>query len=212
MKSAIASAIRFCKDIGMFCVDFPMHTCVYRTQFCNANCYNRKVYRIHDTDGRVSKRDKANWQAWQECTVQEFVAALSHKRTRQTSRFRFGTRGEPLHDLASILKIRAIALAMPETIFWIPTRSWRVPVMREIVNKQLRTLPNVRVMASIDPSNTTTELEQLDGWSTMYFGDNAKTENRVKCDKTWNHTKAACATCDQGCFTTNLVHIHLRKH
>lgn len=213
MKSAIAKAIRFCNDIGMFCLDFPMETCVFRTQFCNANCYNRKVYYIHDTDGRVTKRDKQNNTAWKECTVEEFVEAFSRKRTRQTKRFRFGTRGEPLNNIHNIFKIRAIALAMPETIFWIPTRAWRSPLLRDIIERQLMTLPNVRVMASVDPSNSIIELAQIQGrWSTMFFGDNKQTAGRVRCVKTWDHSKAACATCDQGCFTTELIHVHLRKH
>jgi hypothetical protein len=207
----ISKAIRYCKDIGCFALDFPKFTCAFRTEFCNENCYNIKMYRMYKDD--MVNRDRTNLDAWTSCTVQEFVDCLKNKRN-QTSRFRFATRGEVFYSSLNIAKIREIAIAMPDTIFWIPTRAWRNAMRRSEIMTVLFPLANVRVMASIDPSNSLDEVASLkaDGWSTIFYGDDTATDNRVKCTKTWNHTKGACAKCTKGCFSENRVDVHLKKH
>lgn len=208
----ISKAIRFCKDIGCFALDFPKFTCAFRTEFCNANCYNIKMHRMYG-DAMV-KRDQFNLDAWATCTVQEFVDSLTKKRTRQINRFRFATRGEVFYSSQNIQKIRDIAQAMPDTIFWVPTRAWRNSMRRAEIMAVLFPMKNVRVMASIDPSNSLDEVSALkaDGWSTIFFGDNDATNNRVKCEKTWCHVKGACANCENGCFNSERVDIHLKQH
>jgi hypothetical protein len=160
------------------------------------------------------KRDQFNLDAWANCTVQEFVDCLTGKHTRQIKRFRFATRGEVFYSSKNILKIRDIANAMPETIFWIPTRAWRNPMRRAEIMAVLFPLKNVRIMASVDPSNSLDEIAALkaDSWSTIFFGDNDATDNRIKCSKTWDHVKGACANCQHGCFNSERVDIHLKQH
>jgi len=83
--------------------------------------------------------------------------------------------------------------------------------------------PNLRVLASIDPSNTDEEIRDLEtlGVSTMFYGDNEalNTETggkRFKCPKTWggpNTKKGACGWCKKGCFRNDKpVHVHLKQH
>ena len=208
---AITKAIRYCKDIGMFALDFPRSSCIHRTSFCNKNCYNIKLHKLYGD--AMAIRDQANFTAWETCTVDEFVNCLNRKH-KQIKRFRFATRGETFYNLASFFKVRNIALAMPDTIFWVPTRAWRDPMLKIYIENILMPMKNVRVMASLDPSNTPTEIEKLkrNGWSTIYFGDNDDTADRVLCEKTWTHGKNICPTCENGCFNTNRVDVHLKRH
>jgi hypothetical protein len=163
---------------------------------------------------KMIKRDRFNLEAFTNCNVQDFVNALSGKRIRQVKRFRFATRGEVFYSSANILKVAEIAEAMPGTIFWIPTRAWRNPVRRAEIMTHLFPLPNVRVMASIDPSNSPAEISVLktENWSTIFFGDNAQLEDRLMCPKTWHHIKGCCAKCECGCFSTKRVDVHLKEH
>jgi len=73
---------------------------------------------------------------------------------------------------------------------------------------------NARVVASVDPSNSYGEIEQLeaDGFSTMYFGDNKATRGRIKCKKTWEHRNGHCALCRGGCFSKDRVDVYLKMH
>lgn len=205
-------AIRFCRDIGCFALDFPKFTCAFRTDFCNEKCYNVKLRRMYGD--AMANRDHTNLEAWNNCTVDDFINALSGKRTRQVKRFRFATRGEALYSSQNIRKISEIAKAIPDTIFWIPTRAWRNSIRRAEIMAILFPLKNMRVMASLDPSNSPAEIALLkaDGWSTIFFGDNEQTTNRIKCTKTWGHVKGACATCKIGCFNKKRVDIHLKEH
>lgn len=210
--TTIKQAIRFCKSIGCFALDFPKFTCAFRTEFCNQKCYNIKMYRMYGED--MVNRDHANLQAWNDCTVQDFVDALSGKRTRQVKRFRFATRGEAFYSAQNVLKIAEIAKALPETIFWIPTRAWRNAVRRAEIMAHLFPLKNVRVMASLDPTNSPAEIDSLkaDNWSTIFYGDDTAIDGRTKCIKTWNHAEGACAKCKTGCFKTGRVDVHLKEH
>jgi hypothetical protein len=113
-----------------------------------------------------------------------------------------------------VSKIKRIAEAVPGTLFWIPTRAWRDDALRALVQTVLFRIPNIRLCASLDPTNTPGEIDSLkqDGWSTLYFGDNADTAGRMLCPKTWEHAKGACATCANGCFSAARVDVHLKKH
>lgn len=205
-------AIRWCADIGCFALDFPKTTCCYRTAYCNANCYNRKVYRMFKD--KIVKRDAANYLSWLTSTPEDWKNALADKRTRQTDRFRFATRGETLMNSTDVDRVINVVQQLPETLFWIPTRAWRNPALRSEIVQRLFPLANIRLCASLDPSNSQDEIDSLkaEGWSTLYYGDDSATEGRIKCQKTWNHEKGACATCVVGCFSQDRTDVHLRKH
>ena len=207
---ALKDTIRYCEDIGMFALDFPTFTCRFRTAFCNANCYNVKLYRLYK--GMVG-RDKANYQSWLDSTVSEWIRVLSAKR-KPVNRFRFATRGETLLSSADIDRVIAIAQSLPNTLFWIPTRAWRDAEMRAEIVTRLFPIENIRLCASLDPSNTQDEETGLiaEGWSTLYYGDDTATDGRMLCPKTHGHVTGACATCANGCFSKSQTHVHLKKH
>jgi hypothetical protein len=210
--AAVNSEIRFCDDIGMFVWDRPRSaSCVHRTAFCNAHCYNGKLERIF----KLAPKDARNEIWWKQVTGSQVKKTLDRKR-KETSRVRGCTRGENFKDNSDIDRIKDIAQANPERTFWLPTRAWRNPELRQRIQSELFGLPNVRIQASLDPSNSRQEVNQLilDGWSTMFFGndDRAPIANSVKCQKTWDHVKGACRTCETGCFRNEQTHIWLKQH
>jgi len=77
------------------------------------------------------------------------------------------------------------------------------------------TVPNARVLASLDPSNTPEEIADISGkWSTMFFGDDTPEamSNRYACPKTHHHATGHCAKCLKGCFGKGRVDVHLKQH
>lgn len=212
MATSTAKEIRFCNDIGMFASDRPVSTCKWRTAFCRANCYNCKLYAMYKD---MSSKDIRNEQEWQSLTGQALATSLNRKR-KQTERFRLMTRGEALSTRDDIDRVKDICKANPERLVWLPTRAWRSKELRPIIEQELMPIKNLRLQASLDPSNSQQEIDDLvsAGWSTMFFGndDKAPIEGSVKCPKTWEHKKGHCAKCKGGCFSPNQRHIWLKMH
>ena len=55
-KVQLDDLFRFCHDIGMFANDRPINpttnhdgSCDHRTAFCDATCYNVKLYKMYPT-------------------------------------------------------------------------------------------------------------------------------------------------------------------
>lgn len=238
-KSVTVVEHRWCKDIGMFAVDRPIYaikataerpgakpSCLWRTKACEG-CYNNKLYDMYQED--MDGRDVRNEQSWQAITGEGLREALSTKRSRQTSRLRLMTRGEAFRDPTDIPRVRDICNANPEKDIWVPTRSWRSPLMRPHVRALQDECPNLRLQASIDHTNTDEEIRGLidEGWSLMFWGDNERTtlpgrdsKGRFaqvpmhRCAKTWAKEKGACAeTCnEEGCFDSEQTFVHLKGH
>lgn len=213
----LESTIRWCDDIGMFAYDRPIPvSCVHRTDYCEAHCFNVKLYRIYPA---MRTKDERNEAYWQQITGGQVAATLARKR-KFTGRVRFMTRGEAVSDHSDIARIVDICNANPDVDFWMPTRSWRNPLLMARVESELRTLPNLHVLASFDPSNTAEEWEAVRamGWSTMFFGDDDMLttplgDRMFKCPKTHGHVAGACAKCKRGCFEGHgRVDVHLAAH
>ena len=93
--------------------------------------------------------------------------------------------------------------------------------MRVQIESISRTYANVRILASVDPTTTREEWEMLtvNGWSTMFFGDNDMRVTPVGskmflCPKTHGaKVKGACSVCKRGCFRSDKrVDVHLKQH
>jgi hypothetical protein len=117
------------------------------------------------------------------------------------------------------INIKEILLSNPDTLFWLPTRAWRNKKMRNLIEKEIMSLKNARILASVDPTTQKQCWRMLKNrkWSTMFFGNNKLSKIPIgdkfhKCKKTWNKEKKACVTCKNGCFSSKQVNIHLRKH
>ena len=200
--------IRWCKDIGMFAFDLPIaKTCRYRTKFCNDTCYNNKFYRMYHHS--MPTGDAALWAFWQSVTAEQFVSLIRRKR-KPINRFRFCTRGDIFYSKESIDKVAEILKLLPGTLFWIPTRAWRKDPIREYIERTIMPLPNARLQASIDPSNTVMEIAAISRWPKMFYGDDSAKHMGTKCPKTWEGKKAECASCEVGCF--NNFNVHLKQH
>jgi hypothetical protein len=123
--------------------------------------------------------------------------------------------GDPFTYLEDIDRVYSWCKANPNTLFLAPTRAWRNPDFRAKLHPSKRP-DNLRVMASVDPSNTKDEVDSLvaEGWSTMFFGDdnNHPAKNNHKCPKTWEHKKGECAYCENGCWSDKPVNVWLKKH
>ena len=211
------STIRFCADVGMYAYDRQISaSCVHATDFCKVNCFNDKLYRIYPA---MHAKDVRNEEFWSQIGGAQVKRDLD-RRKKQTARVRLMTRGEAFSDLGDVDKVRDILLGNPDTLFWIPTRAWRSPMIRLAIDSKVRRLPNARVLASMDPTNSVEDWEglQLDGWSTMSFGENRAThtpdmsKRLFKCPKTFSHIKGACAVCKRGCFSDKQVNVHLKQH
>jgi hypothetical protein len=155
---------------------------------------------------------------WEELTPERF-GELLRRRKHPTDRIRFASAGEALATPADVSRIESIIRAFPSTLFWLPTRAWRSPALRDPIRRRLLTLRNARVLASLDPSNTAEEVDGLmsDGWSSMFFGLDrlgvgSPFLHRYRCPKTWEHRSGHCRVCDEGCFRRGPVHVHLKKH
>lgn len=155
---------------------------------------------------------------WNNLTPEIFKEDLSHIRV-SNNRIRFMSRGEAFVTPEDVIKVKSLMVAVPEYLFWIPTRAWRSNEMRLLIEQQLLILSNNRIIASTDPSNTRKEIESLknNNWSTMFFGNNSDIEGRIKCPKTWlkkrfiNKAYRLCRTCNL-CFSDKRIDIHLKKH
>ena len=207
--------MRYCEDTGLFSIDRSRLSCIHATRYCKEHCYNKKLYRVFP--GMVPKDDK-NEIAWKALTGATLRKELAKKKL-PTKRFRFMTRGEAFTCSEDVEKIRDILTSNPATLFWIPTRAWRNATLRKEIEITLLPLRNARIMASIDPSNTSEELTNITNWSIMGFGWQNKEEMEEKtglqaknCPKTYDHIKGACRTCKGRCFSPKRQVIFLDKH
>jgi hypothetical protein len=215
-QSTLATEMRYCADIGMWAIDRPISSsCVHRTTFCDANCYNHKLYAMY---GAMHGKDTRNEIAWTANAVEGLGKTLARKRKGSKSRARLMTRGEAFSDHADIARVEAILQATPETVWWIPTRAWRNALLWSRVEDLAARYSNVRVLASLDPSNSAEDWAGLDAASIMFFGDDAVAsrpsngERMFKCPKTHAHLSGHCAICKAGCFSSRRVSIHLKAH
>ena len=218
---------RWCDDIGQFAIDRPINdtnnhqgSCVHKTEFCKATCFNNKLYKLypkmHDRDDRV----ESIWQSLDPLSIKPFL----QRKRKQTKRVRFMTRGEAFATWSDVLKVKAILEDNPNTQWWIPTRAWRDPMLKALIEEMIMPLRNAALNASVDPSNTKDEWQMLreDGWSVMFYGDEDLTsvpDSDIKmflCPKTHKKMKGHCDICKAGCFspvTRQLQQfVHLSQH
>jgi len=216
MEKTMQHEIRWVDDIGMFASDRSREdSCIHATDYCREKCYNAKLEKVF----KLSSKDIRNDVYWKALNGDILLSTLK-RRKKSIDRFRFQTRGETIKDFHDIDKIKDICIKNPQTIFWMPTRAWRDPLLFARINSELQDLTNIRILASMDPTNTTDEWEMVksNGWSTMFFGDNGLTHtlngDRVfKCPKTHKDLKGHCSICKAGCFNSKKrVDVHLKQH
>lgn len=208
--------------IEMWALDRPIASCTHCTAFCRKHCYTHKAYRQYHHIMPAS--DIKNEHRWGLLTGEKLAREVNGKnrrsRVRSVNRIRFCTKGEPLSEIGDIDKVADIATSCPDVLFWMPTRAWRRPEFREKTEAKLLSIPNLRVMASVDPSNSREEVQEIvsKGWSTMFFGiDNVDAAEETfgtkfsKCPKTHDAQHGSCQTCNL-CFGAKQINVHLKQH
>ena len=209
--------MRYIPEIGLYAQDRSHSACPYSTEFCKVHCYWNKFKRWQKPAARLALERRLRSE-WERLTPSQF-GRLIQRRKHPTDRIRFAAAGEALATPADVSRVESIIRTYPAILFWVPTRAWRAPALRDQIRGRLLTLRNARVLASLDPSNTAEEVEGLasDGWSTMFFGADRLEEGspfrgRYRCPKTWEHRRGFCRECSKGCFREGQVHVHLKKH
>lgn len=213
---AIKNEIRYCADLGLWATDRDVKkSCKWKTPFCK-NCYNWKLFRVFK--GMVTK-DVRNEIFWSDLDGGKFKEYFATKRKGSKNRFRFQTRGETFANESDVFKVLNILEENSDVVFWIPTRAWRNPELKTLIEDYIMPLPNARVMASMDPTNTPEEWAYLKAskWSTMFYGDDNMVKNpngdfSYLCGKTFFKETGSCATCQEGCFSEKRVDVHLKQH
>lgn len=211
---------RYCADIGLHAIDRSReNSCVFATAFCRETCYNRKLEGGLFRRG-MATRDVSNDIFWEN-------GDLATGLPRNVTRARLVTRGEAFASKVDVSRVEMLANARPATVFWIPTRAWRSRVLRPMLESLRARCANLRILASIDPTNSDAELEMLAtrGWSVMFYGDDDRNAIRARaeslgyrysaCPKTWHHVRGACARCRSRCFTAKPSRpgfYHLKRH
>lgn len=205
-KEITKKLIQVCDELGIAYLDREK-SCPHKTYFCARHCYYNKFFRYPSTQKYLGKAG-ALWE------LMPSSAFAGHDRVRLCKV------GDPFSALEDIERIFGWARENPDTLFKAPTRAWRNPEIRSALERaraDKRVPKNLRILASLDPSNTKEEIELLHaaGWSTMFFGDDVEhplNKKIVKCPKTWEHKKGACKQCANGCFGAKQAHVWLKKH
>ena len=208
--------------IQMWAIDRPVASCTHCTPFCRQHCYTRKAYtQYHHMMPASDIKNEYRWGILTGDGLAKEIAGKSNRsRIRKIDRVRFCTKGEPFSELADVDKVRDIAFSSLDTLFWIPTRAWRHQEFRIKIEESLLDLGNLRIMASLDPSNNKTEALSLkkSGWSTMFFGMDDVEEAEAtfgikfaKCLKTHKGLIGSCQSCNL-CFGAEQINVHLKKH
>ena len=106
----------------MWAIDRPINdvgdvngSCVHRTSFCDASCYNVKLYKMFKG---MAQKDIANEKFWQSLPTnkndnQDSLKSLQQKlfrSRRQTKRARLMTRGEAIKDMSDVFRIKTLAV------------------------------------------------------------------------------------------------------
>jgi len=228
VEAAIADAFKnrgfltWNHGIQMWAIDRPVASCTHRTSFCRQNCYTRKAYtQYHHMMPASDIKNEYRWSAMTGDTIAAEIAGKNQRaRARAVSRVRFCTKGEPFSEIKDIDLVKDIAVKNPEVLFWVPTRAWRHQEFREKIEDLLFDIGNLRIMASLDPSNTRIEAQSLkaSGWSTMFFGmdDVEEAEETfglkfTKCPKTHSGKRGSCQKCIL-CFSKRQMNVHLKEH
>lgn len=217
MTATLAKEITYTGDIGMFTINRPIATsCVHKTAHCEANCYNNKLYKVYKN---MAAKDARNEEAWRDNDAKGLKLALKRKR-KQTNRIRLMSRGEAFSDYSDISRVANLARSLSDSLIWIPTRSWRNPLLWELVKGLAAKHDNIRLLASTDPTTSQGEWEALkaQGVSIMFFGNDSMLsspngDRMFKCPKTHKGLKGHCSICKGGCFNAaKRVDVHLKGH
>lgn len=226
--------MRQCPDLGLWCLDNGSDHCRWRTEACK-DCYNRKTL-IYPNMQIAWGPGGTDDQKWEAASSEGFYGLA---RTRLNTRGEAFSNRREVMRVAGWIRDNPNTLFWIVTRAWqtgmngSPERWYRLNMgMIKLIEREILCFDNARVHASIDDW-TAQHWEALRdrGWNTMYFSRDlnphpalGKDGARVwKCRKTWDrirnpetnrwqHRKAVCRTCRNGCFASDRHDIWLKFH
>lgn len=160
-----------------------LKTCPGKTEFCSRLCYG--------LNGRFARqRMRELYQSNLEVSKQaDFVERIVRGILKtKTGVFRLHVVGD-FYSVEYVEKWLEIADRLPDVKFFGSTRSWRVPGLRDTVER-FRDLPNVYLRASIDFSHLDKPSDSWRVWSIEGEGDPCLhdyglAESCITCKKCW---------------------------
>lgn len=234
-KAREQGGLVYSRALGMFNLNRGGDSC-NRTPACK-DCYVYRSCRAYKNTALAWAPGGVDNLNWARVTSEVFEGL---------TRVRIASRGEALRTKADVDRVAGWIRANPATLFWIPTRAIYRDHGRKInkshmayIEKTLMSLPNARILASLDPFTAKHwELLEKRGWSTMFYESKdlprgyehkgshpalGKTgANLHLCSKTWDlyvaengrivGPKGVCKDCADGCFSTHRVDVWLRNH
>lgn len=139
-------------DIG------PDGSCPGATSWCELKCYAQKSYRYPS----VGTKYRGNLAMLRETPDVYRDALLQDLESLKVGAvFRFHTAGD-IANVGHVDIIRQACESRPDVQFYLYTRSWRIPEIRDAIVSGLFTVPNLTVWASTDPSVGADEVPS--GW------------------------------------------------
>lgn len=221
--------IRFVPEIGLWSFSRGRSTCRFKTPWCERKCYAQKFYRLGWARDEYDRLDEVYWRTSSALMIaSEINGAVPEDLPR---RFRFSVKGEIWVIPRDVVMVHEILRLCPGIDFWIPTRAWQNDVMFGAIYSLQAERENARVMCSVDPSVPLWQVEKLrhHGMSIVFTGDNEDADQMLllpdgigtavkytsemhRCEKTWQQRTGHCAVCEDGCFSSDRVEVHLKEH
>ncbi|MBA7647791.1 hypothetical protein ES703_55570 [subsurface metagenome] len=160
-----------------------LRTCPGKTEFCSRLCYGLRGRFTHQ---RMREIYQNNLQASKQA---DFVERVVLKISRTGAGvFRLHVVGD-FYSVKYVEKWIEIANRLPDVNFFGSTRSWRVPRVRDAIER-FRDLQNVYLRASIDPSHLDRPPSSWGVWSIEGEGepclhDYGWVKSCIACKKCW---------------------------
>ncbi len=162
-----------------------LKTCPGKTEFCSRLCYGLKGRFAHKKLRDIFQNNlKASWQA-------DFAEGMVRQLLKtKPDAFRLHVLGD-FYSVKYIEKWIEIAGKLPYVKFFGSTRSWRVPELRDAVER-FRDLPNTYLRASVDFSHFDRPSDSWGVWSIEGKGDPCPhdyglVKNCTACKKCWQN-------------------------
>ena len=108
------SALKWCKEIGMYAIDRGRGSCKHRTKYCELYCYNIPFYRCNGK--MLIPRDEFNDMYWNKLDGESFREELI-SRKKNTSLVRLMTRGEAFSTVDYVYIVEDLLVKNPDTLF-----------------------------------------------------------------------------------------------
>jgi hypothetical protein len=130
---------------SIWCFSIPAGaSCPGKSDLCSERCYAQKGFFVMPS---VRKSQQTNWEA---SRMKDFPERMIEEiRKKKCAIVRIHVAGD-LYSAEYTKKWHKIVKACPDVRFFIYTRSWRIPKIREAIDAFVKDCPNLRMWFSVD--------------------------------------------------------------